>query len=96
MASLQCHGLSHLAAARGRLLQPGEAQAELLEAGGIRRAIASLRGGLTSSPERSSRLGRPRDWLARRSGEEVATRGRSGAIAFMTAAPTEHVIAPPH
>jgi hypothetical protein len=36
------HGLSCLAAAAGRLLHPGDALAELPEAGGIRRAIALL------------------------------------------------------
>jgi len=35
--------LTRLAAADGRLLQPGDAQPEPLETGGIRRAIASLR-----------------------------------------------------
>ena len=49
-ASLQCHGLSCLAAMGGRLLHPGDAQAELLKAGGIRRAIASLRVGRPLPP----------------------------------------------
>jgi len=38
-----CHGLSCLAAAGGRLLQPGDAQAEPVAAGGVRGAIAFLR-----------------------------------------------------
>jgi hypothetical protein len=52
-----CHGLSRLAATGGRLLQPGDAEAEPLEAGGIHRAIAfsaasapDLRAGAIVSP----------------------------------------------
>ncbi len=52
-----CHGLSRLAATGGRLLQPGDAEAEPLEAGGIHRAIAfsaasapDLRAGALVSP----------------------------------------------
>ena len=37
-----CHGRSRLAVAGGRLLQPGHAQAEPLEAAGIRGAIAFM------------------------------------------------------
>ena len=37
-----CHGPSRLGAAGGQLLRPGDAQAEPLEAGGIRGAIASM------------------------------------------------------
>jgi hypothetical protein len=44
------HGLSCLAAAGGRLLQPGDAQAGLLKAIGIRRAIGSPRVGRTFGP----------------------------------------------
>ncbi len=51
----QCHGLSCLDAAGGRLLQPGDAQAEPLEAGGARRAIASMR----HRPTTSARSDRP-------------------------------------
>ena len=50
-----CHGLSGLDAAGGRLLQPGDAQAEPLEAGGARRAIASMR----HRPTTSARSDRP-------------------------------------
>jgi hypothetical protein len=50
-ASLQCHGLSCLATAGGRLLQSGDAQAGPLKAGGIRLAIAlSLRVGRPLGP----------------------------------------------
>ena len=48
--------------AGGRLVQPGDAQAEPLEAGGIRRAIGFHAAWADASrPERSSRVGRPRD-----------------------------------
>ena len=60
----QCHGLSCLAAAGGRLLHPGDAGAELLEAGGIRRATASVRVGLPLGLGSSVGLGRPRDRFA--------------------------------
>ena len=50
-----CHGLSCLDAAGGRLVQPGDAQAEPLEAGGARRAIASMR----HRPTTSARSDRP-------------------------------------
>ena len=52
-----CHGLSGFAATGGRLLQPGDAEAEPLEAGGIHRAFAfsaasapDLRAGAIVSP----------------------------------------------
>ena len=54
-ARLVRHGLSCPAAAGGRLLQPDDAQAESLEAGGIRRAIASRR----RRPRRPARSDRP-------------------------------------
>ena len=44
------HRLSCLAVAGGRLLQPGDAQAELVKASGTRRAIASLRVGRPLGP----------------------------------------------
>ena len=50
-----CHGLSCLDAAAGRLLQPGDAQAEPLEAGGARRAVASM----GHRPTTSARSDRP-------------------------------------
>jgi len=49
------HAPSCLPARSGRLLQPGDAEAELLEAAGIRRAIASMR----HRPTRPSRSDRP-------------------------------------
>ena len=55
-ALLVCHGLSRLAAAGGRLLQPGDAQAGPVGAGGNRRAIASLLHRPVSRP-RSDRPG---------------------------------------
>jgi hypothetical protein len=56
------HGLRSLVAAGGLLLQPGDAQARALAAGGGRRAIASLRHrSVPRPPERSSAPGRPRD-----------------------------------
>ena len=54
-ALAQCHGLSCLDAAGGRLLQPGDAEAEPLEADGARRATASMRHRPTTSA-RSDRL----------------------------------------
>jgi len=54
-ALAQSHGLSRLAAAGGRLLQPGDAEAEWLEAGRVRRAIASRR----RRPRRPARSDRP-------------------------------------
>jgi hypothetical protein len=45
-----CHGLGCLAAAGGRLLQPGDPQTEPLEASGIRRSIAPLRAGRPLGP----------------------------------------------
>jgi hypothetical protein len=66
-ALLQCHGFSCLAAAGGRLLRPGDAQARVGGPGGTRRATASLRHRpVPRSPERSSGLDRPGDRNARR------------------------------
>lgn len=83
---VECHGLSWLDAAGGRLLQPGDAQAEPLEAGGVRRAIASMQ----HRPTTSARSDRPKSTdrvIGMRGKEcgEVAAHGRSGAIAFEAA-----------
>ena len=75
------HGLSCLAAASGRLLHPGDAGAELLKAGGIRRATASVRVGLPLGLGSSVGLGRPRDRFAWMGVASQATQTRSGAIA---------------
>ena len=81
---LQRHGLSCLAAAGGRLLQPGDAEAEPLEAGAVRRAIASRR--LCSPPaERSSRLGRPRCRVARNA---IVSQQRAGSAFALEPRPT--------
>jgi len=68
------HGLTCLATAAGRLLQPGDAGAEPLEAGGIRRAIALLYASADpSGPDRSSGLDCPRDRFARIAGVALVT-----------------------
>jgi hypothetical protein len=84
---LPCHGLSCLAAAGGRLLDPGDARAELLKAGGVRRAIAHLR----HRPDlRPGAIVPPRPTAPSRCAE-TTSRSRalhqcSGAIALITAA----------
>ena len=60
----QSHGLTCLAVAGGRLLHPGDAHAEPLEAIRIRALLLLHASGYPSGPDRSSGLGHPRERLA--------------------------------
>jgi hypothetical protein len=87
-ASCLCHGLTCLAVAGGRLLHPGNAQAEPLKASRIRALLLLDASAYPSGPDRSSGLGHPRDRFAksnRRHCEPPATplpRTRSSALRY--------------
>jgi hypothetical protein len=87
-ARLLGHACSRLAAAGRRLLHPGDAQAEPLEAGGTCRATASLRPRPTFGPKRSSRVGRRRDRYARNA---IVSRQGSGRVLSLWDQPTSQL-----